>query len=85
MKRTHGTKREWSLLGQRRHAWTGNSYQARRNRIVSVIWDMTVKGQGHAVTPGDGSLIITPRLHGGPVVLRPARATPCFTCADGIT
>jgi len=26
------------------------------------------------------SLIIAPRLHGGPVMLRPVRVTPCFEC-----
>ena len=35
----------------------------------------------HPRSPGDhaaSSLIIAPRLHGGPVVLRPVRATPCY-------
>jgi len=31
----------------------------------------------HARRPGDD--VMTPALHGGPVVLRPVRATPCFS------
>jgi len=40
---------------------------------------------GRAGRPPGASAVGRPTLHGGPVRLRPVRATPGFTCAAGIS
>jgi len=72
------------ITGPPTHSVGGQTSNGRR-RPSSLSSSVTLHAQGpqavarrwrHAAS----SLIIAPRLHGGPVMLRSVRATPCSVC-----